>query len=380
MAGRQGALEGVGLNSDFWRERRVLITGHTGFMGAWLSEWLLEMGAVLAGYSLVPDTTPALFDQLSLSERMRHVIGDIRELPPLRYLMEDFHPEFVFHLAAQSLVRRSYFDPLETYATNVLGTVQVLEVCRYLDSLKALVVVTSDKCYENRGWRWGYRENEALGGDDPYSSSKACAELVTAAYRNSFFGPRPGLGPSNVNQPRGAVASARAGNALGGGDWGADRLIPDLMRAVRDGRPLEVRNPKAIRPWQHVLEALRGYLLLAERLDIDGEEFSEAWNFGPSYASCQSVEWVLEKLAKQWPTKFEWSVAAQDQPAEARYLQLDCAKAHTRLGWWPCLDLEEALKLTAEWYFVSASGGDVAQVTRKQITDYVRRVGQEHPN
>ncbi len=347
----------------FWRGRRVLITGHTGFKGAWLSEWLLALGAEPTGFALAPTTQPALFDQLGLDRRMTHQLGDIRDLERLRTFMKKANPEVVFHMAAQPLVRHSYEAPVETYSVNVLGTAHVLDVCRTLSQLRAVVVITTDKCYENREWYWGYRENEPLGGHDPYSSSKACAELVTDSYRRSFFSNRNTIAK---------IASARAGNVIGGGDWAADRLIPDAIRAFQTGSPVAIRYPDSIRPWQHVLEPLRGYLRLAEALcDKDGDRFAEAWNFGPEERDAKPVRWVMDRLCALWPNHPGWRADVRPHPHEAGYLKLDCAKAHARLGWWPSLDLNRALQLSAEWYLAHARGSDLQAITRQQVDNYM---------
>lgn len=282
--------------------------------------------------------------------------------------MEDADPEIVFHMAAQPLVRYSYEAPIETYAVNVLGTANVLEVCRKLRNLRAVVVITTDKCYENREWHWGYRENEPLGGHDPYSNSKACAELVTDSYRRSFF--NSGRSANVVN-----IASARAGNVIGGGDWAADRLIPDAVRAFEAGRPVSIRYPDSIRPWQHVLEPLHGYLRLAEALSgKDGDRYAEAWNFGPGHQDARPVRWVMDRLTALWPSHPGWHVNGEAHPHEAGYLKLDCAKAHARLGWWPVLDLNRTLRLTADWYRVYRENGDLQAATQRQIGDYTKLI------
>lgn len=356
---------------EFWRGRRVLITGHTGFKGAWLSEWLLALGAVPTGFALAPATQPALFDQLGLDKRMAHNLGDIRDLDRLRTFMKEADPEVVFHMAAQPLVRYSYEVPVETYAVNVLGAAHVLDVCRSLSRLRAVVVITTDKCYENREWHWGYRENEPLGGHDPYSSSKACAELVTDSYRRSFFNRE-----QHGNVAR--VASARAGNVIGGGDWAADRLIPDAFRAFISGSPVAIRYPDSIRPWQHVLEPLHGYLRLAEALSgKDGGRFAEAWNFGPEERDAKPVRWVMDRLCALCPNHPGWRADVQPHPHEAGSLKLDCAKAHARLDWWPSLDLNRALQLTAEWYLAHARDADLQAITRQQV-DYYMTLTNEH--
>lgn len=365
-------MESVELDTAFWKGKRVFLTGHTGFKGAWLSEVLLALGSTVGGYSLSLPTNPSLFEQLGLEQRVDHTLGDVRDLPALRKSMVGFQPDVVFHMAAQSLVRYSYVDPVGTYSTNVMGTVHLLEACRLVDSLRAVVVVTSDKCYENREWHWGYRENDSLGGFDPYSSSKACAELATSAFRSSFFGDT-----SNSPQVNGrpdspvGVASVRAGNVIGGGDWGSDRLIPDAIRAFLASRPVEIRNPGAVRPWQHVLDPLRGYLMLAEKLTTHEAGFAESWNFGPPYRDAESVECVMQRLCERWPSHAEWTVTKDPQPHEAMNLYLDPSKANSKLSWWPTLGLEEALDFTCEWYIAYSKGEDIVKVTRDQIHTYL---------
>lgn len=354
-------MEGLVIRGEFWRGRRVFLTGHTGFKGSWLSLWLQSLGAEVAGYALAPATRPSLFELARVAEGMRSTLGDIRDLGSLRDDLEAFRPEVVFHLAAQSLVRRSYAEPVETYATNVMGTVNLLEAVRQLPTVRAAVVVTSDKCYENREWEWGYRENEPMGGRDPYSSSKGCAELVTAAYRASFFA-RGGHSA--------AVASVRAGNVIGGGDWAEDRLIPDILRASEKGRPVSIRNPASIRPWQHVLEPLSGYLMLAERLVENGAQFAGAWNFGPREEDCRPVSWVVERLAEHWDGGLRWETAPGTQPHEARSLKLDSSKAMRRLGWRPRWDLATALASIARWHRAHRAGGDARAAVLDQIGEY----------
>jgi CDP-glucose 4,6-dehydratase len=345
-------------NWHFWRGKKVLVTGHTGFKGAWLSLWLHSLGADVTGFALAPPTDPSLFVLARLDELITSVHGDVRDLSVLQTAMNAAQPEIVFHLAAQSLVRESYQSPVETYATNVMGTVHLLEAVRVCSSIKAVVNVTTDKCYENREWHWGYREHEPLGGHDPYSSSKGCSELVTAAYRQSFLS---GQGT--------AVASARAGNVIGGGDWATDRLIPDFLRAIDAGEVLNIRSPQAIRPWQHVLEPLSGYLMLAERLFRDGGEFAEAWNFGPVDDDAKTVAWILEALKKKRPA-VSWQCSAQPQPHEAGYLKLDSSKSRKRLGWSTHWSLETALGKILDWHEEWRKGADVRAVTLQQINTY----------
>ena len=344
---------------DFWRDKRVFLTGHTGFKGGWLSLWLQAMGAEVHGYALNPPTDPNLFTAAKVGTGMASSkIADIRDADQLREAMQTARPEIVFHLAAQPLVRYSYAQPVETYAVNVMGTVHLLEAIRATPGVKAVVNVTTDKCYENREWVWGYRENEPMGGFDPYSSSKGCAELVTAAYRRSF------LESAGV-----ALATARAGNVIGGGDWAADRLIPDFLRAMDAGETLNIRSPQSTRPWQHVLEPLSGYLMLAERLYTDGEVFAEAWNFGPADEDARSVQWIVERLAEM-RKDVNWQRDEAPQPHEAHYLKLDSSKAHNQLGWQPCWRLQAALHKTLEWHEAWRKAEDMRSVTMAQIAGY----------
>lgn len=327
------------MTPGFWRGRRVLLTGHTGFKGAWLALWLDGLDAEVAGYSLAAPTTPSLYDEARVGDSLAaEAIADIRDGERLRSFTDAFQPEIVLHLAAQSLVRRSYAEPVATYATNVLGTVNVLEAARTCDAVRVVLVVTSDKCYENRGAARPLNEDDPLGGDDPYSSSKACTELVTAAYRRSFFGGRA------------AVASARAGNVIGGGDWAEDRLVADAMLAFGAGRPVRLRNPEAVRPWQHVLDALHGYLVLCEALAADGARHADGWNFGPASAEARTVAWLVAELARLWGDGAGWEADRGEHPPEAPALQLDSAKARTRLAWRPLLPLDQALEWVVEWY------------------------------
>lgn len=346
----------------FWKGKRVLLTGHTGFKGGWLAFWLKMLGAEVCGYSLEPNTSPNLFENLSLNDDIESVIADVRDLARLRTVMTDFRPEIVFHLAAQSLVRRSYKQPVETYATNVIGTVNLLESVRETNTVKSVVVVTTDKVYENREWLWPYRENERLGGFDPYSNSKACAEMAVSAYRNSFFVEGETL-----------VATARAGNVIGGGDWSEDRLLPDVFRSLIFGKSLEIRNPLSIRPWQHVLEPLAGYLNLAEKLFQGARSFADAWNFGPDDADSQPVKRILEEIETLWVEPVKWDFAKGTQPHEARILKLDSTKARFELGWKPKLSLSEAISLTTDWYREFAEGGDLGGITRRQIEFYIKK-------
>lgn len=365
MDQRQGSLEGLVMDNRFWQGKRVLITGHSGFKGGWLSLWLQSMGAEVSGYALTPPTTPSLFEVASVAKGMAgSQFSDIRDLEALKAAFMEFQPEIVFHMAAQPLVRLSYQQPVETYATNVLGTVHVLEAVRSTPGIRAVVNITTDKCYENHEWVWGYRETDPMGGHDPYSSSKGCAELVASAYRSSFFNEKD-YGNHGV-----ALASVRAGNVIGGGDWAADRLIPDMIRAFSQGEAVIIRSPHAIRPWQHVLEPLRGYLMLAQKLWQDGPKFAEGWNFGPSDEDAKPVQWIVQKLAEQWGEGATWRLDDRPQPHEATYLKLDCSKAKTRLEWHPRWDLETALQRIVEWYQAFACGEDMRAVTLEQINEY----------
>jgi CDP-glucose 4,6-dehydratase len=361
-------MEGLGVNPSFWRGKRVFLTGHTGFKGGWLSLWLQQLGAELTGYALQPPTQPNLFEKARVGAGMTSIIGDIRDGAKLIAAMCEAAPDIVIHMAAQPLVRRSYIDPLETYSTNVMGTVHLLEAVRQCASVRAVVNVTTDKCYENREWLWPYRENEPMGGCDPYSSSKGCAELITAAYRNSYFN------ANTLNQHRMALASARAGNVIGGGDWAEDRLVPDILGAFARGEPVRIRNPHAVRPWQHVLEPLRGYLILAERLFVDGTSFAEAFNFGPREDDAQSVEWVVRQLAVKWGDSSKWQLDGASHPHEASLLRLDVSKAAHRLAWRSELNLDAGLQLTVDWARANLDGQDMHVFTGIQIIDYQTRV------
>ncbi|MEQ1525766.1 MAG: CDP-glucose 4,6-dehydratase [Gallionella sp.] len=349
---------------SFWAGKTVLLTGHTGFKGSWLSLWLQSMGAKVTGYSLVPPTTPSLFEVANVAENMTNITGDVRDFSALSAVLEKYQPEIVIHMAAQALVRYSYSNPIETYSTNVMGTVHVLEAARRLNTVKAIVNVTSDKCYENKEWAWGYRENEPMGGYDPYSNSKGCAELVTAAYRNSYFH------PEKYKEHGVALASGRAGNVIGGGDWAEDRLIPDIMSAFTQGKPVNIRNPHAIRPWQHVLEPLSGYLQLAQKLYEGGANYAEGWNFGPSDEDAKPVQWIVEKLTKSWGNGASWILDGGDHPHEAHYLKLDCSKAKARLGWYPRWHLEETLSAIIDWHQAYQNGKNMREKTLQQIAKY----------
>jgi len=364
LAERSGAMEGMGMNPAFWQGKKVFLTGHTGFKGGWLSLWLQKLGAQVTGYSLHAPTNPSFFDSALVADGMTSIIGDIRDGTALKAAMHAAASEIVIHMAAQSLVRRSYVDPLETYSTNVMGTVHLLEAVRQCSTVRAVVNVTTDKCYENKEWIWAYRENESMGGYDPYSNSKGCAELVTSAYRNSFFNPKQYV------QHGVALATARAGNVIGGGDWATDRLIPDTLTAFAQGKPVVIRSPRAVRPWQHVMEPLHGYLILAERLYQDGANFAEAFNFGPRSDDTKSVEWVVRKLSTFWGERASWSVDVGEHPHEAIFLRLDISKAEHYLDWRPRLNLEQALQLTVDWARGFLLGTDLQALTLSQIEAY----------
>jgi CDP-glucose 4,6-dehydratase len=351
-------VEDVGLvDPRFWSGRRVLVTGHSGFKGVWLTLWLQSLGAHVIGLSGPPASVPSLYQLARVERDVDSFDGDIRDVEGVARAVAQSRPEVVLHLAAQALVRRSFEDPRETYEINTMGTVNLLDaVRRHGADVRAVVVVTSDKCYENREWEWGYREDDPMGGHDPYSSSKGAAELVTSAYRRSFFSAPAG--------PR--IASARAGNVIGGGDFGRDRLVPDLMRAALAGEPLRLRNPQAVRPWQHVLNPLSGYLLLAQALWASAEHAC-AWNFGPPEHDARSVAWIVERLAELWPGGLQWSVDEGPHPHEARYLKLDSSRARSRLGWRPPVALADALASIVEWYGALREGSDMRSLTSAQI-------------
>jgi CDP-glucose 4,6-dehydratase len=357
---RQRTVEALVSGVERWSGRRVLVTGHTGFKGSWLSLWLHALGAEVTGFALPPPTRPSLFEAARVGELIRHVEGDVRDASAVRAVVEETRPEVIFHLAAQPLVRLSYEEPVETYAINVMGTVHVLEAARMVPGVAAVVCVTSDKCYENREWVWPYRESDPMGGHDPYSSSKGCAELIVAAYRKSYFDE---MGP--------LLASVRAGNVIGGGDWAAERLVPDLVRAFEVEQAPVIRSPDAVRPWQHVLEALGGYLLIAERL-LDGEaRFADAWNFGPADEDARPVSWIVDQMRAAWGGDAAVPLAdTAPRPHEAGLLRLDCSKARVALGWRPALTLEKALDWIVTWHRTTGAGDDARAVTLSQIADY----------
>jgi len=348
------------VDAIFWKGKKVFLTGHTGFKGSWLSLWLQNMGAIVKGYSLDVNTKPALFIEANVAEKMESEIGDIRNLEQLTESMVSFSPDILIHMAAQPLVRLSYQEPVDTYTTNVIGTVNILEAARKCINLKAIVSVTTDKCYENKEWEWGYRENEPMGGHDPYSSSKGCAELVTSAYRRSFFS----------SGDTASLASARAGNVIGGGDWAEDRLIPDILRAFKKSEPVVIRNPLSTRPWQHVLEPLSGYLVLAQELFLNGDNFAEGWNFGPKDEDCKPVSWILDKMVTYWGNNASWNLDKNNNPHEAGFLKLDCSKASNRLKWNPKWNLELTLKSIVDWHQLYTNGGDIKKQCLKEINKY----------
>jgi len=352
------------LFNNIYKNRKVLVTGHTGFKGSWLCLLLNQLGADVYGYALEPPTNPSLFNEAKIGELITSFIGDIRDLAYLQEVIHKVQPEIVIHMAAQPLVRESYKIPVETYAVNVMGTVHLLEACRHTQSVKAIVNVTTDKCYENREWHWGYRENEPMGGYDPYSNSKGCSELVTASYRNSYFN------QAKYNEHGVAVASARAGNVIGGGDWADDRLIPDFIRAISKGEEVKIRSPYAIRPWQHVLEPLTGYLTLAAKLFTEGATYAQGWNFGPDDNDAQNVEWITKTICDLWGNGASFEVDTNPQPHEANYLKLDCSKAKAELGWVPKWNIETTLKTIVDWNKAFIKGENIREVTINQINQY----------
>lgn len=353
-----GTLEVVVSGMSGWKDRRILVTGHTGFKGSWLCQWLLDEGAEVAGFALAPEAPPALFSALELASRLRHVVGDIRDAAAIRTCIHDFRPEVVLHLAAQPLVRRSYREPALTWSTNVLGTVNLLEAVRDCPAVRACVVVTSDKCYENREWVWGYREDEAMGGHDPYSASKGATELAVASWRRSF----PDMAP---------VATGRAGNVIGGGDWNADRIVTDFVAAMQAGTTLQLRNPGATRPWQHVLEPLSGYLMLARRLlEPTGRTYAEGWNFGPAVEGVATVEALARELVAAWGSGRVEAATVKPTLHEAGTLRLDCSKAAARLGWQALWGMPETVRRTARWYRDFARGASATELCRADLDAY----------
>ena len=354
------------IDQDFWQGKRVFLTGHTGFKGSWLALWLHSIGAIVRGYALSPPTSPSLFEEAKVDQVVDSQIGDIRDLDGLRESMVAFSPDILIHMAAQPLVRLSYQEPLETYDVNVMGTAKVLEAARSCPNLKSVVSVTTDKCYENKEWVWGYRENEPMGGYDPYSSSKGCAELVTSAYRRSFLQER------DVG-----LASARAGNVIGGGDWADDRLIPDILRAFEKGEPVVIRNPASTRPWQHVLEPLSGYLVLAQKLYEQPGRYAEGWNFGPNDEDARPVDWILKHMVEKWPGS-QWQLDESAHPHEAGYLKLDISKAKAKMGWQPTWRLEQTLEKIVKWHQAWLDKQDMQVICLQEINEYMRDMKNAH--
>ncbi len=349
---------------DFWAGKKVFLTGHTGFKGSWLSLWLHSLGAQVHGYALEPPTNPSLFELGNIGPLVQSTLKDIRDRESLTRALVSAKPDIVIHMAAQPLVRDSYKIPVETYEINVMGTVNLFEAIRACTTVKAVINVTTDKCYENKEWVWGYREGEPLGGYDPYSNSKACSELVTSSYRSSYFNPKDHASHGV------ALASARAGNVIGGGDWAVDRLIPDCVRAVLKDEKVLIRNPHAIRPWQHVLEPLSGYLVLAQKLYENGPRYAGAWNFGPDDSDAKSVEWIVKSLCAKWGDHASYRIDKGEHPHEAYYLKLDCSKAKAELGWRPRWNLDKAIDSIVAWTRIYGQGGDVGKTCREQINQY----------
>ena len=352
-------MEGMVIDEDFWKERRVFVTGHSGFKGSWISFWLKQLGANVTGFSLAPVDKPNLFDVVHVASGMDSHIGDIRDLQQLEHVITEAQPEIVIHMAAQSLVRESYEDPVNTYTTNIIGTVNVLEAVRHVSSVKVLLNITSDKCYENEEWDRPYRETDPMGGHDPYSSSKGCAELVTSSYYRSF------LNDINIG-----VATARAGNVIGGGDWARDRIVPDAISAFSNNKILEIRNPLATRPWQHVLEPIAGYLIVCQKLYKNPQQYSGPWNFGPDPEGVQPVSKLADEIVRNWSENANWQQDKDIHPHEAQNLILDSTKAHTQLGWSPIWSFDRTVKETVKWYKAWIAGEDINTTTSQQIARY----------
>jgi CDP-glucose 4,6-dehydratase len=352
------------LFNEFYKDRKVLITGHTGFKGSWLSILLNWLGADVYGYALKPNTNPSLYELAKIDHLVSSTIGDVRDYNLLLKTLKKVQPEVVIHMAAQPLVRESFKNPRETYEINVMGTVNLFDAIRQVDSVKAILNITTDKCYENKEWLWGYRENEPMGGYDPYSNSKGCSELVTSSFRSSFFNPK------EYKNHGVALASARAGNVIGGGDWSEDRLIPDFIRAIIKGEKVKIRSPLAIRPWQHVLDPLSGYLRLCEKLYTEGATFSEAWNFGPEDMDAKNVEWIIQRICELWGGNASYEINKIPQPHEATYLKLDCSKAKTLLKWSPVWSIETALQMIVNWNRSYLKKEDIRNVCIDQIEQY----------
>lgn len=355
----------MGINSNFWRNKKVFITGHSGFKGGWLSLWLQMLGSDIKGFSLAPLSKPNIFEIANVQSGIISEFGDIRNYDELFNALDDFKPEIIFHLAAQPLVRYSYNNPVDTYSTNIMGLVNLFDISKKIGSPKAIINVTSDKCYQNNEWIWPYKENDQIGGRDPYSNSKACAELITASFRDSFFN------LSKFNDHNVGIATARSGNVIGGGDWASDRIIPDFIRASENNTSLLIRYPNATRPWQHVLEPLNGYITLAEHLFKNGKEFSQAWNFGPTDGSAHSVQWLVETFKKYSNLNISISKDNKENPHEATYLRLDSTKAQQLLGWRQKWNSEETVLRVAEWYKAYKAGVDMKSYSRDEISDFI---------
>ncbi|NDH09650.1 MAG: CDP-glucose 4,6-dehydratase [Gammaproteobacteria bacterium] len=355
------------INPLFWKDKKVFITGHTGFKGSWLSMCLMSLGADIKGFSLAPHSDFSLYHESGLSQQMHSEFGDIRDYESLLSSIKAFNPDIVLHLAAQALVRQSYHNPRETYGTNVMGTLNVFEAIRAVGSVKVVINVTSDKCYENKEWFWGYRETDAMGGYDPYSSSKGCAELLTASYRQSYFH------PEDYAQHGCALASVRAGNVIGGGDWSQDRLVPDILYAFQHSQAVMIRNPNAIRPWQHVLEPLSGYLMLAEKLYTNGPEYAEGWNFGPLSRNEICVGEIVKMLANSWGENANWNIDLSPQPHEAHFLKLDCSKAISQLGWYPKWSIYDVIPKIVNWHKAWMNGQEIFDYCLSEINDYIKQ-------
>ena len=353
------------MNSNFWKNKKVLLTGHTGFKGSWLSIWLKKLGVELVGFSKDIPTKPSLFEIAKVSEGMTSITGNIEDFTAIQKVLKENKPEIVIHMAAQSLVRKSYEEPINTFATNVMGTVNLLQAVKTTGSTLVLINITSDKCYENKGTEKAFSENSPMGGYDPYSSSKGCAELVTSSFRNSFFNLK------EFERHGCSLSSVRSGNVIGGGDWAKDRLIPDIMNSISKRIPTQIRNTRSIRPWQFVLEPLFGYLILAQRMWEEGKEFSEPWNFGPDETDCKSVKWILEKISKELDDRFSWKEDTRDNPHEAEMLKLDCNKAKKRLGWKTKLDVNETIEWTVNWYKEYFKNSDMKEYTENQIDKFM---------
>lgn len=360
----------MSMNPQFWQGKRVLITGHTGFKGSWLTLLLEIFGAKICGYSLSPPTSPNLFEEADISKNIESHIGDIRDYNKFKEVIYNFKPEIIIHMAAQPLVRYSYKNPIDTYSTNVMGTVNLFQAVREVGGVKVVVNITTDKCYQNNEWEWGYRENDRLGGHDPYSNSKACAELVASCFRESFFN------DSSYHEHGCAIASVRAGNVIGGGDWAEDRLIPDILKSFQNNKVVEIRNPHSIRPWQHVLEPLSGYITLAEKLFEHGMNYSEPWNFGPSENDAKSVEYIVKKMSQIWG-KSDWHISEAEHPHEANYLKLDCSKARMKLNWRPIWRLDTTLNRIVKWHQAWLNKQDMRAYTINEINEYINDAGKK---